>query len=141
MKLLYLNANILYGECLRLISKRNWKRKIKSSVTSQLLSRGFSLTTSILTKTEIIQRLIREENCSIKQARDVFLKILREFEIILISSLNKRNLLTNTFMDIVAISNLDFKDAIHLDIASKNKITVVTHDKKLEKTFQNIRIN
>jgi predicted nucleic acid-binding protein len=47
--------------------------------------------------------------------------------------LNKKNLLTNTFIDLVIKSNLDFKDALHLEIASKQKLLVVTHDKKFIK--------
>lgn len=105
MELLYLNANLLYGECLKLLEHSKWKRKIKIGVISKLRDHNFTFTTSILTKTEILQRLIREESCSIKKARNIFSKILEKYDVILISSLNKRNLLTNTFMDLVASSN------------------------------------
>lgn len=135
MKLLYVNANILYGECLKLLERRTWSRRIKTGVCDRLILKGFSLITSLLTKMEILQRLIREENCSVKSARSIYKQILLKFNVFEISSLNKNNLLTNTFMDVVAISNLDFKDALHLEIASQNRLIVVTHDKKFRKNY------
>ena len=36
-------------------------------------------------------------------------------------------------MDLAGVSRLDFKDALHLEIASKRNLTVVTHDKKFIK--------
>jgi predicted nucleic acid-binding protein len=129
MKNLYLNANLLYGECLKLIAKRN----IKTSRVKELYEARHHLFTSILTKTEITQRLIREEGVNINFARNIYQEVTKEHNIRQISSLNKKNLLTNTFMDFVAKSNLDFKDALHLEIASKLNLIVVTHDKKFIK--------
>lgn len=129
METIYLNANLLYGECLKLIAKRN----IKSSRVKELYEAKYYLFTSILTKTEITQRLIREESVNIGLARKIYQEITKKYNIKQISSLNKKNLLTNTFMDFVAKSNLDFKDALHLEIASKLDLLVVTHDKKFLK--------
>ncbi|MFT4312388.1 MAG: type II toxin-antitoxin system VapC family toxin [Candidatus Woesearchaeota archaeon] len=131
MKLLYLNANILYGECLKKIQKRSWRRLIKTGVLENL--ENYSFFTSTLTKMEIIQRLVRDENIHLDRARKLFSQIVREFNVTQISSLNKLNLLTNTFIDNVLSSNLDFKDALHLEIASKYKLDVLTHDKKFLK--------
>ncbi len=135
MKTVYINANLLYGECLRLLSTSRWKRTIRTGVLVLLRKRQYSFTTSILTRTEILQRLMREENCTIRKARSLYDRVMREYEVSEISSLNKRNLLTNTFMDLVAKANLDFKDALHLDIASKVRMVVVTHDKKFRGAF------
>ncbi len=114
------------------LSKHNWKRKIKAGIAQRLLDSGFRLVTSILTKTEILKQLIQKENCSISLARTIFQDVLDRFQIVLIASLNKRNLLTNTFMDIVAVSNLGCTS-----VASKSKLTVVTHDKKFYKASHN----
>ena len=132
---LYLNANILYGECLLLLSKNKWTRNIKTKVIRLLLETNYNLATFILTRTEIIQRLVREESCSANKARKIYNEITEKYEIVQISSLNKKNLLTNEFMDRIAVSNLDFKDALHLDIASKAKIPIVTHDKKFRRNY------
>ena len=139
MRLLYLNANILYGECLKQIEGRRWKRSIKTGVCKSLNKQGNCLFTSILTKLEIVQRLVREENCSLTQARSLYELILNTFDITQISSLNKLNLMTNTFVDIVLSSNLDFKDALHLTIASRRNLTIVTHDKKFRQGYSQHR--
>ena len=135
MTILYLNANIIYGECLNIISNNKWKRNIKNNVINKLKSCEYKLTTSVLTKMEIMQRLIREESCTVKKARNAYFKVLNKYNIAQLSSLNKKNLLTNSFIDFVASSNLDFKDALHLEIASKYGFIVVTHDKKFRKNF------
>lgn len=82
-----------------------------------------------------MQRLIREEQLRANKAREIYKQITEKYEIYQIESLNKKNLLTNYFMDVVAKSNLDFKDALHIDIASKNRLLVVTHDKKFHKNY------
>ena len=133
MNIIYINANLIYGECLKLVSDKKWNRKIKTGVLDLLLKKDYILTTSILTKIEIIQRLIREKQVRIDDAREVYETILKKFEIQQISSLNKKNLLTNNFIDSVIRLNLDFKDALHLDIASKRSFLVGTHDKKFIK--------
>ena len=135
MRLLYVNANILYGECLKQLEHASWKRKIKVGIVASLRQKGFVLFTSILTKMEIIQRLVREENCSLLQAREIYNSYLEQYKIHQINSLNKFNLLTNTFIDVVLSSNLDFKDALHLKIAAQRNLIVVTHDKKFRKSF------
>lgn len=129
MNLIYLNANLIYGECLKIVSRRN----IKTGVLDVFKTRNFLFFTSILTKMEIIQRLIREEQISLSKARNIYFFITKKYKIQQIESLNKKNLLTNTFIDLVIKSNLDFKDALHLEIASKQKLLVVTHDKKFIK--------
>ena len=129
MKLIYINANLVYGECLKFISSR----KIKTGILDLLRKQDYLFITSILTKMEVMQRLIREEQLSVFKARKTYEFIIRKYEMQEISSLNKKNLLTNTFIDVVIKSNLDFKDALHLEIASKRKLLVVTHDKKFIK--------
>ena len=133
MDIIYINANLIYGECLKLVSKPKWNRKIKTGVLDALRERKYLFVTSILTKMEIIQRLIRENQVRIDDAREVYSTITKHFNIQHISSLNKKNLLTNNFIDSVIKLNLDFKDALHLDIASKRSFLVVTHDKKFIK--------
>ncbi len=130
MKLIYINANLVYGECLKVLSQKNWKRIIKTGVLDLLREKQFLFITSILTKMEVMQRLIREEQVELDKARKLYSLVTRTYNIQQISSLNKKNLLTNTFIDLVIKSNLDFKDALHLEIASKQKLIVVTHDKK-----------
>jgi len=128
MKLIYLNANLIYGECLK-----NLNKKIKTGVLDLLRQKNYLFITSILTKMEILQRLIREQQLTTNKARELYENTINLFKIQQISSLNKKNLLTNTFIDLVIKSNLDFKDALHLEIASKQKLIVVTHDKKFLK--------
>jgi predicted nucleic acid-binding protein len=135
MNSIYLNANIIYGECLKLIFKKSWNRNIKTGILEHLRKRNYRFSTSILTRTEIMQRLVREEQLRANKAREIYKQITEKYEIYQIESLNKKNLLTNYFMDVVAKSNLDFKDALHLDIASKNELIVVTHDKKFHKNY------
>jgi predicted nucleic acid-binding protein len=129
MKLIYLNANLIYGECLKVVSGK----MIKTGVLDLLRVKNYKFTTSILTKMEIIQRLIREKQLKLEIARKIYSIMTEKFNITQIESLNKKNLLTNTFIDLVIKSNLDFKDALHLEIASKQKLLVVTHDKKFIK--------
>ena len=133
MDIIYINANLVYGECLKFISKKKWGRNIKTGALDVLRSRNYLFITSILTKMEVIQRLIREEQVDLVRGREVYEVITKKFKIQQISSLNKKNLLTNTFIDLVIRTNLDFKDALHLEIASKRKLIVVTHDKKFIK--------
>lgn len=129
MRLVYLNANLIYGECLKLITRRN----IRTGVLTALRAKGYVFITSILTKTEILHTLIVEKQLSALKARIVYECVRETFNIQQIESLNKRNLLTNTFMDLAGVSRLDFKDALHLAIASTQKLLVVTHDKKFIK--------
>ncbi|MFT4283150.1 MAG: hypothetical protein ACMXX6_01865 [Candidatus Woesearchaeota archaeon] len=133
MDIIYINANLIYGECLKLVSKKNWNNKIKTGALDALREKNYLFMTSILTKMEIIQRLIREKQVRLNIAREVYEDITNKFNIQQISSLNKKNLLTNNFIDSVIRLNLDFKDALHLEIASKRNILVVTHDKKFIK--------
>src|SRR5690606_18216794 len=108
-------------------------RNIKVGILELLKEKNYLFITSILTKMEIMRRLIREEQLKIDKAREIYEHITNKFNIQQIESLNKKNLLTNTFIDLVIKSNLDFKDALHLEIASKQKLIVVTHDKKFIK--------
>ena len=133
MNIIYINANLIYGECLKFISRVKWSRTIKTGALVELRNRNYLFITSILTKMEIIQRLVREEQIELTRARKVYLEITKKFKIQQIESLNKKNLLTNTFIDLVIRTNLAFKDALHLEIASKQKLIVVTHDKKFIK--------
>lgn len=135
MKSVYLNANLIYGECLKIVSTRSWKRKIKTGDLDKIRIKGYTLFTSILTRMEVMQRLVREENKTYSEARKTYFKILDRYNINELCGLNKKNLLTNTFIDLIGRSNLDFKDALHLKIASRLKLSVVTHDKKFRKNF------
>jgi len=135
----YINANIIYGECLAKIAKPHWKRNIKVGFLEQLHRKGFLLFTSTLTKMEVLQRLLREENIRISFARKVYYEVTYQFRINHIHSLNKLNLLTNDFLDKVSCRNIDFKDALHLEIARNQHLPVITHDKKFRKQFSQHR--
>ena len=129
---LYLNANLVYSEALKRI--RIFGRS-KDNLLAMLATRGYSLATSILTKMEVIQRLRREENKTLQTARLVYAEVISTFHIAEIVSLDKKVQLTNAFLDSVAGTNLDFKDAIHLAIAKKLRMPLCTHDKKLLRGF------
>ena len=90
MKLIYLNANLIYSECLKLISRR----AIRTGALGALQAKDYIFITSILTKTEVLHALIVEKQLSIARAREVYRQITQKFEIQQIESLNKRNLLT-----------------------------------------------
>ena len=83
---------------------------------------------------EIIQRLCIEENKKIQQARRIYLEVLSSHGIAEILADDKVKL-TADFLDHIACSNLDFKDAIHLGIAKKLGISLCTHDKKVRGDF------
>lgn len=124
---IYLNANLIYSEAIRRI-----KRKDKGVLLR--LSKKYSFTTSILTRFEVLQNLIINNSISKEKARNLYQKIRKDFEISEITSLNRLNLLRNDFIDRLSFSRLDFKDALHLEIANKKGLTVCTHDKKFIKT-------
>ena len=130
-KPLYLNANLVYSEALNIIRKPSWKRKIKAGTLNKLIQEGYNLITSILTRMEVIQRLKRDENQNLLSARKTYKSILSSYEIGEIASINKILSLNNSFIDSIARTNLDFKDAIHLEIARKLRVPVCTHDKKI----------
>ena len=133
---LYLNANLLYGECLNIIRKPNWNRNIKIGTVFKL-SQKYDLATSLLTRMEVIQRLCREENKTVKEARATYSLVLDQYGILEIAALHKLVDLNDSFLDFLAKSNLDFKDAIHLVIAKKKSMPLCTHDKKLRGNFSN----
>ena len=136
-KPLYLNANLVYSEALNIIKKPNWKRKIKTGTLSKLQREGYQLVTSILTRMEVMQRLCREENKRTTEARRIYQSVIENNGIAEIVSIDDKVILSNDFIDHLACSNLDFKDAIHLTIAKKLKIPLCAHDKKLRRDFSN----
>ncbi len=132
---LYLNANIIYSEALNYIRQEHWKRKIKGGTIGKLRQEGFDLTTSILTRMEVIQRLNREENIPLGKAREVYHAILGDNQIVEITGIHKHIELNDPYLDNLVASNLDFKDALHLTIAKKLNMPVCTHDKKIRGEF------
>ncbi len=132
---LYLNANLVYGEALNRIKKPNWKRNIKAGTLAKLQNEGYSLVTSILTRMEVIQRLCREENKKVEYARRTYHRILEDYKIVEITSIDKHVNLSDALIDRIATSRIDFKDSIHLRVAERLKIPVCTHDKKLRDGF------
>ena len=86
---------------------------------------------------EVIQRWSIEENIPLQKAREVFNQILENFQILELTSIWKYAPLTDDFIDSLATSNLEFKDALHLSIAKKWKMPLCTHDKKLRGNFSN----
>ena len=45
----YINANIVYGECLKELAKPNWKRTIRIGVLTRLAAK-YALVISVLTQ-------------------------------------------------------------------------------------------
>ena len=72
---------------------------------------------------------------TLSQSRALYRKVLDLNEIIETVSLDEKVPLTNSFIDSVGCSNVDFKDAIHLMIAKKLRMPLCTHDKKLRGEF------
>ncbi len=132
---LYLNANLVYSEALNDIKKGHWKREIKTGTLIKLKEAGYHLVTSILTRMEVIQRLCREENLNPSKAREVYSSVINNHGIIEITGIDNHVILNDPFIDGVGVSNLDFKDAIHLTIAKKLNLPVCTHDKKEKDNF------
>lgn len=120
---LYLNANIIYSEAIRIIKKK------KNSVIKKL--KGYDLVTSILTKYEVIQNLRLNRSISYDKARSLFHHILKEYNITLISSIHKLHIMTDDFIDKLSKTNLGFKDSVHVMIAKNFSMPLCTHDKKL----------
>lgn len=70
---LYLNANLIFSECLNLIQKPWWKSHIKNNGTLRKLSdKGYNFFCSTLTRSEVIQKLKLEKGIPLKKARGVF---------------------------------------------------------------------
>mgnify|MGYP001342785767 CR=1 FL=1 len=134
---LYLNANLLYSEALNYIKKQHWKRAIKTGTLKKLKENGFKLVTSILTRMEVMQRLSLEENQTITQARKIYFEIVDKYNIKEITAIHRYIVLHDDFIETIARSNLDFKDAFHLQIAKNTDIPLCTHDKKLRKNYSN----
>ncbi len=132
---LYLNAMLIYSEALNRIKKPTWNRIIKAGTLGKLKSSRYNLTTSILTRMEIMQRLCRDENKQPGKARKIYLEILNDFEIYEITSIHELVNLTPDFIDSIGCTNLDFKDALHLEIAKRLNISLCTHDKKIKGNF------
>lgn len=130
-KPLYLNANLVYSETLKLIRKN--PRNIKTGTLLKLKEEGYNLITSILTRMEVMQNLKKEENLNNKKARISYNKVLEFFNIAEITNINSYIILNAPFVDNIACTKLDFKDALHISIAKKLDIPLCTHDKKAKK--------
>jgi len=130
-KPLYLNANLIYGETLKLVKKKHWKQEIKTNgYLPKLKLKGYNLVTSILTRTEVMQRLMRDLNKTPNQAREAYTTIIQNNGIMEITDIHKLVPLTPALLDQIGTTKLDFKDAIHLSIAKKLGIWFCTHDKR-----------
>ncbi len=132
---IYLNANLIYSEALNAIQKEHWKRDIKAGTLHKLRAEGYNLVTSILTRMEVIQRLNLEESTSFEQARHLYQDIIQKHGVVEITNIHNHIPLTDAFIDEIASSRLDFKDALHLAIAKKLSIPLCTHDKKMKEPF------
>ena len=136
-QLLYLNANLVYGETLKLVKNNSWKRKIKSGTIIKLKKEGYNLITSVLTRMEVMQNLRKRENISVIKARKVYQQVLEQFDIAEIIDVNNHIILNASYLDSIAKTRLDFKDALHITIAKKLKVPLCTHDRKAkEKSIQ-----
>ena len=134
---LYLNANLVYSEALKDIRKPHWNRDIKTGILEELMKKGYHLVTSVLTRMEVIQRLSIEENIRLNKAREVYQSILNKHQILEITSIHHIVHINDAFIDKLATSNLEFRDALHLAIAKSLRIPLCTHDKKIRGNFSN----
>ena len=125
---LYLNANLIYSAVINKIREKEGR-------TLSKLRKQYGLSTSILTRFEVIQRLRLKHGKNIDEAREMYNSILTDYEIVEISSIHKYPILTDDFLDKLASSNLGFRDALHLCIAKKHGMKVCTHDKKMLKNY------
>lgn len=130
-KPLYLNANLIYGECLNFLQKPGWKTKIKTQGTfTKLKTEGYQLVTSVLTRMEVMQRLRKERSLTPTRGRRLYQKVCDSHKIVELMELHEHVSLTPDLCDHIGTSTLDFKDALHLLFAKKLGIPVCTHDKK-----------
>lgn len=127
---LYLNANLIYSECLNYLKQEHWRRKIKTGTLSKLRE-DYNLITSILTRMEVIQNLCLEENIPKDKARNIYHQVLEDYGIRELTSLHRHIELNDPLIDSIALTNLRFQDALHLLIAKKAGMPVCTHDKKM----------
>ncbi len=132
---LYLNANLIYSESLNYLKKDHWQREIKTGTLSKLRQKGYHLTTSILTRMEVLQRLHLEENLNHEKCRQTYVAVLNDFQIVEITGIDNLLSLNDALLDHLGTLNLRLQDALHLLLAKKLNIPLCTHDKKLLQNF------
>ena len=132
---LYLNANLIYSECLNYVQKDHWQREIKTGTLWKLRQKGYHLVTSILTRMEVVQRLHLEENFNPDKSREVYNAVLNNFHVAEIAGIDNFITLNDPFLDQLGTINLRLQDALHLLLAKKLDIPLCTHDKKILKNF------
>ena len=133
-KPLYLNANLIFSECLNLIQKPWWRSHIKTNGTlNKLLDKGYSFFCSTLTRSEIIQKLKLEKGIQLKDSRFAFKQVLETYKIYVLANISKEIHLTDEFFDTFGKNNLTLGDYFHVRICKAYNLPICTHDKKLIK--------
>jgi hypothetical protein len=98
-KPLYLNANLIYSETLKLIRNKSWNRNIRTGTLLKLKNEGYNLITSILTRMEVMHNLKKEENLDNTKARNIYYKVLNLFDIAEITNIDSYIILNAPFID------------------------------------------
>lgn len=108
----------------------------KGGTIVKLREDGYQLVTSMLTKYETVKNLSNDPRLkiSLSEANSLFDKLMNEYNIVVITSLDKKGILTDYFFTRLMKSDLLLSDALHIEIASRWGMKVCTHDKKMVKS-------
>lgn len=132
---LYLNANLIFSMAFQWLKPKKPNEK-KSGTITKLQEEGYQLVTSMLTKYETVKNLSNDGRLkiSLSEANSLFDRLMNEYNIVVIASLDKKGILTDDFFTRLMKSDLLLNDALHIEIASRWSMKVCTHDKKMVKS-------
>lgn len=127
---IYIDSNIIMAEGRRLIKIDKKKINGRKEGTISRLSEKYRLLTSILSKLEVIKNLKEKEQIPLSKARSTYFKIINSFKIVEVTFIDFNPIITHHFIEDLLKANIDLKDGIHIKVAEKCKLTMVTGDKK-----------
>ena len=132
---LYLNANLIFSMAFQWLNPKKPNGQ-KNGTIMKLQEDGYQLVTSMLTKYETVKNLSNDRRLRINlsEANSLFDKLMNEYSIVVIASLDKKGILTDDFFTRLMKSDLLLNDALHIEIASRWGMKVCTHDKKMVKS-------
>ena len=118
----YLDTNVIYG-----YFKKRLQEKPVNTVLIFFEDVKVDVYVSLFAIIEVVHRL-KEDNVDRKKISKLVSDFLREYRINIITkfTISWKTLLST-------LSGVEWKDAVHLEIASQNDLTIITNDKKFFK--------
>jgi len=118
---IYLDTTVIIAYAWNII-----KRKKEKNVLERL-SEKYILVTSLITKFECINYLIKKMGFSLSKARNLFNEIINKFKISMVSPENIK--ITYNFIEEILKAGVSFRDGLHVIIARKLKLACITGNK------------